>query len=189
MTRKEFLARMRGFPQPERGIVEERLSTNYRRDEYAFLTPHEAEVLGAMLDRLLPQDFEEKIDLVGFMDWAIPKPLGYGHRVEGTPDSARLFRDGLAGVEETVDGIYPGRHFTELADEEKDEVLRAVEQGASSAHFFQELMQKAVAGYCAHPRVWMRIGFYGPAYPEGYVWVSRREVEARYAENPGHLYF
>jgi hypothetical protein len=34
----------------------------------------------------------------------------------------------------------------------------------------------------------MRIGFYGPAYPEGYVWVSPSEVKQRHAKKPGHTY-
>jgi hypothetical protein len=77
-------------------------------------------------------------------------------------------------------------------------VLRAVQEGKAeggvwrdipSALFFRKLMQKAVAGYCAHPKVWMRIGFYGPAYPEGYVWVSAAEVQSRHERKPGYLHF
>lgn len=199
ITWEDFEKRMEGFDPVERRVVEERLRTNFSREAYEFLTEDEAVLFGAMLDRLIPQDpNDEKIDLVGFMDWAIPRPLGFGDRQEGLPDELTLFRDGFKATDQTSAAMFAGRKFVELGDGDKDQVLRAVQEGKAqgevweripSAVFFKTLMSKAVAGYCAHPRTWMRIGFYGPAYPEGYVWVSRREVEARHAKKPGHLTF
>ncbi len=196
---EEFLKRMEGFDEEVYRILDERIRTNYKRAGYEFLTDEEAELLNAMLDRLIPQEgIDPKIDLVSFLDWAIPKPLGYGHRYEGMPDERAIFRQGMKGVDETSRAMFEGRAFRELTDDQKDEVLRAVQEGRAegdawkgipSTLFFTNLMNKALCGYCAHPRVWVRIGFYGPAYPEGYVWVSRLEVKGRHEKKPGYLSF
>jgi hypothetical protein len=47
------------------------------------------------------------------------------------------------------------------------------------------LLDKALAGYLAHPDTWARIGFNGPAYPEGYAWIGTAEVVARHDGKPG----
>ena len=198
LPREEFMERLSGFDEVERRVVEERLRTNYRRERMEFLTEDEAGLLGAMLDRLIPQEGSEKVDLVSFMDWAIPNPLGYGDRQEGMPDGATLIREGLKGVDQAAGSAFAGRLFLDLSDAEKDQVLMSIQQGSAEGEmwksipckeFFRRLMQKAVAGYCAHPNTWMRIGFYGPAYPEGYVWVSGHEVRARHGKKAGHLRF
>ncbi len=196
---QEFQKRIDRLAWTERRVVEERLRTNYRRERYQFVTEGEAALLQAVLDRIIPQDEgEDKIDLVGFLDWAIPLPLGYGDRPERVPDDPTIFREGLRGVAQTARGMFAGRSFQQLSDGDKDRVLRAVQEGRAEGGvwqripgpvFFRKLMVKALNGYCAHPKVWARIGFYGPAYPEGYVWISRHEVEARRARKPGYIDF
>ncbi|MHB1001403.1 MAG: gluconate 2-dehydrogenase subunit 3 family protein [Armatimonadota bacterium] len=199
LTWDEFLKRMEGFDDKERRVIEKRLETNYRREPLEFLTASEADLLGLILDRLILQDDnEDKIDLVGFMDWAIPNPLGFGDRQENLPGEPTLFREGFKGIDETSQYMFAGRKFADLTETEKDRVISAIQEGKpegdtwnniSSTIFFKKLMQKAIAGYCAHPKTWVRIGFYGPAYPEGYIWISRREVKARHDKKPGYLTF
>lgn len=195
----QFRKRMERLGEPERAVVEERLRTNYRRERYEFFTDDEAAIMGAILDRVIPQDEGEgRIALVAFMDWAIPIPLGYGDRNEALPDEPTVFRKCLAGVDEVARSLFSGRRFIELGDGGKDQVLRTIQEDRSDGDpwrtipgsvFFRKLMMKAVAGYCAHPRTWARIGFYGPAYPEGYIWVSQDETEERHEKKPGHLTF
>lgn len=197
LSRDEFRKLMEGFAEIEHRIVDDRLRTNYRRHGYEFLTEDEAALLDAMLNRLIPQDPRtEKIDLVSFMDWAIPRPLGYGSRREGLPDESSMFREGLKGTDETASAMFSGKKFIELSDVEKDQVLQRIQEGNAegcvwqsipSDQFFQSLMRKAVAGYCAHPWTWMRIGFYGPAYPEGYVWITEVETRRRHEKGPGYF--
>lgn len=198
MPPEEFRKRMEGFDQQAIDVIEERLRTNFSREHYDVLSVDETATLEAMLDRLIPQENgRDKIDLVGFMDWAIPKPLGIGSREEGMPDEETLYHEGLRGVDETASAMH-GKRFVQLSEKQKDDVLRAIQEGTTegdvwkripSDAFFRQLMSKAIMPYCAHPRTWMRIGFYGPAYPEGYVWVSPHEVKMRHEDKPGHTYF
>jgi hypothetical protein len=59
------------------------------------------------------------------------------------------------------------------------------ELGMPAKDFIDRLLDKALAGYLAHPDTWTRIGFTGPAYPEGYAWIGPAEVIARHARKPG----
>jgi hypothetical protein len=43
------------------------------------------------------------------------------------------------------------------------------------------LLLKALFGYTAHPDSWERMGFYGPAYPDGYIGFSRDIIRTRRA--------
>jgi hypothetical protein len=45
--------------------------------------------------------------------------------------------------------------------------------------FVDRVLDKALTGYLAHPEIWDRIGFTGPAYPEGYAWIGPAEAVAR----------
>jgi hypothetical protein len=59
------------------------------------------------------------------------------------------------------------------------------ELGLPAKHFIDRLLDKALAGYMAHPDTWTRIGFTGPAYPEGYAWIGLDEALARHRRRPG----
>ncbi len=191
-TPEEFRQLMEPWDETERKIVEERLRTNFSREELEQFSPDEAATMAAALERLIPQD--EGIDLVGFMDWATGKPLGRGDRRPGLPAEAELFHQGLRGLDQTSQARYHGHRFTTLPVEERDEVLRAVQEGRAegdiwqaipSDYFFQRFYGKALHGYFAHPKAWMRIGFMGAAYPEGYTWLGRAEVKARHERQIG----
>jgi hypothetical protein len=59
------------------------------------------------------------------------------------------------------------------------------ELGLPAKEFVDRLLDKALAGYLAHPDTWIRIGFTGPAYPEGYAWIGPAEALARHERKPG----
>jgi hypothetical protein len=59
------------------------------------------------------------------------------------------------------------------------------ELGVPAKDFIDRLLDKALAGYLAHPDTWARIGFTGPAYPEGYAWIGPAEAIARHRRAPG----
>jgi hypothetical protein len=59
------------------------------------------------------------------------------------------------------------------------------ELGLPAKVFIDRLLDKALMGYLAHPETWDRIGFNGPAYPEGYAWIGPSSVVARHRQDPG----
>ncbi|HPL62481.1 MAG TPA: gluconate 2-dehydrogenase subunit 3 family protein [Syntrophales bacterium] len=193
LTREDLQGYMENWDAPTRRIIEERMEAGFTRERLELFTPDEAALLKSVLDRLIPQDEGERVDLVGFLDWAVGKPLGRGDRREGMPPEEDLFRKGLSGIEGSAQAAF-GKRFAELGGDEQDRLLTAVQEGSApgpvwdeipSSCFFSVLLTKALTGYCAHPLVWLRMGFPGPSYPEGYVWITGMEIQQRRRRFPG----
>lgn len=193
LSRKELEGFMRNWDDRARTLLVRRIEDRFRRTLLQHFSHDEGVLLKAALDRLIPQPAEEYLDLVGFIDWAVDKPLGRGDRQEGLPPEEVLFHAGLRGLQETAHAMF-GADFTALGGEQQDAVLAALQEGSAKGgvwreipaqQFFIKLLTKALTGYCAHPFSWLRMGFPGPSYPEGYVWIDEAGVSARRRHVPG----
>jgi hypothetical protein len=169
--------------EKERAVIEERRRSGYRSDRRRRfgeeLEPH----LRALVGRLLP-GVDAEIDLSAFVDDHADDPLGRGDRAPGVPPLPELFRRGLEALAE--------RRFAELSEREQDALIAAMRRGEADEElglparaFVDRLLVTALAGYLAHPATWERIGFNGPAYPEGYAWISRGAASRRHEGFPG----
>jgi hypothetical protein len=168
-------------------IVQERMRTNYSRDPLQHFSPEEATTMSAFLARLIPES--EGVDLVGWMDRAVGEPLGRGDWRPDMPSEEELYHAGLRLLDEFA-RARDGQTFAALTNVRQDEFITALQagnppHGEVGRYFFHRFYEKALHGYFAHPRVWMRIGFYGPSYPEGYLWLDRNGVRRRHARAPG----
>jgi hypothetical protein len=190
-NQQEFGQLLRNWAPEELAIYRERMKSNFTRQRLEHFSEAEAALMRAVLERLIPQD--EGVDLVGFIDRYVSEPLGRGDRQPGMPETLELFKLGLQGIEQSSQE-QRGSSFRELDADAQDTVLRAVSNGSApgavfkqipSDYFFQRFYSKALHGYFAHPRVWMRIGFPGAAYPEGYVWVNKGETRMRHERRIG----
>jgi len=166
----------------ERQIVEERRRSGYRVDRLerfgGELEPH----LRALLERLLPG--VEGVDLAGFVDTHAEHTLGQGDRAPGVPPAPELLRRGLAAL--------ATRGFAHAPESEQEALIARMRRGDADAalglpakDFVDRLLALALAGYLSHPDTWERIGFTGPAYPEGYAWISPPAVARRHGGFPG----
>lgn len=166
----------------EREIVARRRHDGYEAAADGPLAAFEA-VLRSLLDQLLP-GVPGAIDLAAFVDANTGQPLGRGDRPDGAPAEPDLFRAGLAALGE--------RNFTALGPDEQRSLITRMRRGDADEElglraklFVDRLLAKALTGYLAHPDTWERIGFNGPAYPEGYAWIGLDEVRARHDRKPG----
>lgn len=164
--------------EKERAVIEERRRGGYRQESLSRfggeLEPH----LRALVARLLP-GVDAGIDLVSFVDGHADHPIGRGDRAPGVPAIPELLRGGLEGLAELG--------FAERSEGEQDALIGRMRRGDADAElglpakvFIDRLLVLALAGYLAHPDTWERIGFNGPAYPEGYAWISRGAVSRRH---------
>ncbi len=155
----------------EQAVIQERRRSGYRREALErYGGPLEAE-LRALVARLLP-GIPESIDLAAFVDAHAEDPIGRGDRSPGLPPGGELFRLGLRALADFG--------FVRLPADEQDRLIARMRRGQAdeefglpAKEFVDRLLVKALAGYLAHPDTWERIGFNGPAYPEGYAWISR----------------
>ena len=163
----------------ERAIVEERRHSGYRVDRLARLGGELEPQLRVLIARLVP-GVGAAFDLAGFVDTHLEHTLGRGDRAPGVPAQAELVRAGLK--------VLSDRGFAELSEAEQSALIRRMRRGEADTElglpakdFIDRLLALVLAGYLAHPSTWDRIGFNGPAYPEGYAWISSGSVAQRHA--------
>jgi hypothetical protein len=163
-------------------VIEERRRSGYRRDAIEHFAEFESE-LRALIASLLP-GVPEAIDLAGFVDAHADDPIGRGDRAPGLPPIPDLFRMGLTALRDFG--------FAQVPAEEQDRLIGRMRRGQAdeelglpAKEFVDRLLVKALAGYLAHPDTWERIGFNGPAYPNGYAWINPTAVARRHQGFPG----
>jgi hypothetical protein len=161
----------------ERAVIAERRQTGYRRERLDRFREFEP-TLRALLARLLPGT-PDTIDLVGFIDSHADDTLGRGDRKASLPPVPDLLREGLSTL--------AARSFAALDVSAQDALIGRMRHGEAdeelaleAKEFIDRLLVLACAGYLAHPDAWERIGFNGPAYPEGYAWISKGATARRH---------
>ena len=162
----------------ERALVEERRRTGYRVERLTRLGGELEPHARALVGRLVPGAGSD-VDLIAFVDTHLAHTLGRGDRAPGTPPTPELLQAGLRTL--------AAMGFARLPDAEQDSLISRMrhgqadaELGVPSKEFVDRLLALALAGYLAHPSTWERIGFNGPAYPDGYAWISRGAVARRH---------
>lgn len=162
-------------------MIDERSASGYAAPLEG-LAAHEP-LLRALLDRLLP-GVAGNIDLAAFVDAHTGKPMGRGDRHDGLPAEPNLFAVGLEALATAG--------FTAMNEDDQRTLIGRIrrgdadeELGMPAKDFVDRLLDKALAGYLAHPDTWIRIGFSGPAYPDGYAWIGPAEAVARHDKKPG----
>jgi hypothetical protein len=167
----------------ERALIEERRRNGYRRDVLEHYGGALEAELRALVARLLP-GVSESIDLAAFVDAHADDPIGRGDRSPGVPPIPELFRLGLKALADYG--------FAGMPADEQDRLIGRMRRGQAddefglpAKEFVDRLLVKALAGYLAHPDTWERIGFNGPAYPNGYAWITPTAVARRHEGFPG----
>ena len=140
--------------------------------------------LRALLDVLLP-GVSSNIDLAAFVDANADNALGRGDRRPGVAKTPQLFIDGLAALTGAAFASLPKKMQYELVTALRDGRRIAGLDRSTGKEFIDRLLEKALAGYLSHPDTWQRIGFGGPAYPDGYAWIGLNEASARRAGAAG----
>lgn len=146
-----------------------------------FFGEDEARLLGAVVDRIMPQDDRapgDRIPIVPWIDHSLYNNITNGYRYEDMPPQDEAWRLGLRGIDETA-RIRHGKGFQDLEPSEQDEVLVAVATSKAEGEVWQKMPSKrfwdahltgqVCEHYYSHPTAWNEIGFGGPAYPRGYV--------------------
>ena len=139
----------------------------------------------AVARRLLPGDVPARA-LAAFLDWSYDRQLGRGDEQHGVMPTPELIPAGLDVLDELG--------FGSLDDAGQDELLRKAEQGElkgppgfDSAAWFQRVRGKLVLGYGTDPRGMVQMGYPGPSYKPGHIWLDRGEVQARAKRKRGYL--
>lgn len=173
------MAQKTSWDQATQHLVSERVAKVPR---IRFLSPQEAALLEAVIDRLIPQDDrseERTIPILPWIDERLYKNSLNGFRYEEMPSDREAYRLGIKAIDEMAQVRF-GQSFVELTVLRQEQILKSLHDGKPDpAHeawkrmpvhrFWALLMEDCVTAYYSHPWAWDEIGFGGPAYPRGYM--------------------
>jgi gluconate 2-dehydrogenase gamma chain len=166
-------------------------------DGWKYFTSQEAATVEAFVDRLIPADSlspgGKDCGCAVFIDRQLAGPYGRfeGYYMKGPfqqgtkqqgPQSdvtpAQHYRKALAALDKACRDQYGGKSFADLADDQKDQVIKGLEDGSlkldgtDSAEFFKLILKDTQNGFLADPiyggnkdtASWKMIGFPGAHY-------------------------
>ena len=170
----------------------------YGTEQLSYFTPAERSAVDAITARLIPSDETgpgaREADVVTFIDrqlagfygqgqrWYMQGPFPgepidtQGYQTRHTP--AELWREGVAALDAHCRETHDDRVFAELAEDEQDAVLAALEEGeielddVPAATFFSFAREMTLEGFFCDPVYggnrdmvgWRHVGFPGARY-------------------------
>lgn len=146
----------------------------------------------AVTQRLVPGAVPAKA-LAVFLDDAFDKQLGRADDKDGLMPRGELIPAGFEALDDEARKRH-GKAFAELGGEEQDQLLGEAERGNlqgpakfDSATWFMRMRGILLLGYGSDPRGMVEMGFPGPSYKPGHIWLDQQEVQARVDRKPGYL--
>lgn len=146
----------------------------------------------AVAGRLLPGAVPARA-LAVFLDGRFDQQLCRGDDPAGAMPRAELLPAGFAALDAAAQARH-GAAFAALDDERADALLAAAERdevpgppGFRSALWFGRVRDLLLLAFGSDPRGMVQMGFPGPSYRPGHVWLDLQETEAREQRKPGYL--
>lgn len=173
------MAQKKNWEKATRDVVTDRLENS---PPIRFFSEDEAALLGAVIDRVLPQDDraeERTIPILPILDERLYKNALNGFRYEDMPADQEAYRLAIKAIDEMALARFQ-QSFLGLTVHRQELILKSLHDGnpdpenvvwqTMPAHrFWAMLMEDCVTAYYSHPWAWDEIGFGGPAYPRGYM--------------------
>jgi len=146
----------------------------------------------AFAERILPGAVPAKA-LAVLLDETFDKQSGRSDDKYGLLPRAELVPAGFQVLDDSARSRH-GQPFAALSGEQKDGLISAAEkgelsgpQGFDSKTWFRRVRESLVSAFGADPRGMVQMGFPGPSYKPGHVWLQRGEIDARVKRKRGYL--
>lgn len=173
------LGQQKKWDKTTRNVVVKRVQSS---TEIRFFQPAEAELLSAIIDRLIPQDDragDRTIPILPVIDERLYKNELNGFRYEDMPPDRDAYHLGLKAIHDMAEVRFH-QPFAELAIYRQELLLKSLHDGKPDPdhpiwkqmpvhRFWALLMEDCITAYYSHPWAWDEIGFGGPAYPRAYI--------------------
>lgn len=173
------MAQKKTWDEATRNVVTDRVE---KTPSIRFFSAQEAAILGAVIDRVLPQDDraeERTIPILPVIDERLFKNSLGGFRYEDMPSDQEAYRLATRAIEEMAKERFQ-QSFAALTVHQQELILKSLHDGKPDPshvawqkmpvhRFWAMLMEDCVTAYYSHPWAWDEIGFGGPAYPRGYM--------------------
>jgi hypothetical protein len=143
----------------------------------------------AFIERLLPGSAVPASVIAGFIDENFDQPMGRADERANVMPRAQLLPAGFACLDEAAGG-----DFAALPAAEQDAVIGRAETGKltgpagfDASIWFKRTRDLALLGFGSDPRGMVQMGYPGPSYKPGHVWLGKGEIEARTKRRIGYL--
>jgi len=186
----DVLAQRNHWDEVTQGVVLRRLGPPA---PLRFFTEPEGATARALLDRLLGQDDEPRVDVLADIDSRLALEVTDGWHYADLPHDGQAWRDTLGFLDDDAQQRF-GQGFAVLAREQQAACVQHVQDtighswhGLPAKQVWSLWTRYACAAFYAHPWAWNEIGFGGPAYPRGYknIGLDKREPYEK-AERDAH---
>lgn len=148
----------------------------------------EAGTVVAFVELLLPAARVPSSVLAAFLDGSFDRQMGRGDEREGALPRSELLPMGFRVLDSAAGGP-----FGELPQEEQRALMRKAEKGElagppgfDSALWFKRARDLVLLGFGSDPRGMVQMGFPGPSYETGYLWLGYGGPDGRNRRRPGH---
>jgi hypothetical protein len=173
------MAQKKHWEKATHDVVSDRLE---KTPPIRFFSEDEAVLLGAVIDRVMPQDDraeERTIAILPVLDERLHKNSLNGFRYEEMPPDQEAYRLAIKAIEEMALARFQ-QSFVDLTVHRQELILKSLHDGKPDPEnaawnkmpvhrFWAMLIEDCVTAYYSHPWAWDEIGFGGPAYPRGYI--------------------
>jgi len=147
--------------------------------------------LVAVVEQIFPRAAVPATVIAEFIDTNFDKQMGRGDERHGTLPRVELLPAGLVALDSEA-----GAPFHSIGPERQRSLLATAEagklkgrEGFDSALWFARLRELAILGYASDPRGMQEMGFPGPSYRPGYLWLGYAGPDARAKQRPGYRSF
>lgn len=151
-----------------------------------------AATTAAVMARLLPGTVPPEA-LAVFVDEHFDRQLGRCNETSGLLPRDQLIPLGFTVLDDAARSGH-GHAFADLSGGQQDDLLAAAERGElagpdgfDSSMWFELVRNLALLGLGSDPRGMVVMGYPGPSYEPGHVWLDEGEVAARVARRRGYL--
>jgi hypothetical protein len=145
----------------------------------------------AVASSLMPGAVPAEV-LAAFVDEHFDAQLGRGDERIGVMPRGELIPAGFRVLDDEA-RRRRGSSFVDLPDTERDRLLADAEggslegpEGFDAAEWFRRVRDLLLLGYGSDPRGMVEMGFPGPSYAKGHVWLGEAEIARRAEHAPGH---
>jgi Gluconate 2-dehydrogenase subunit 3 len=144
----------------------------------------EPDTVVAVAARLVPGAVPARA-LAAFVDEVFDQQKGRGDEQLGLLPRSELMPAGFRALDDAAQTAHR-TGFAELGGIEQDDLLARAErgdiegpEGFDSATWFRRVRELLLLGYGSDPRGMVQMGFPGPSYTPGHLWLDVDEVAAR----------
>lgn len=172
--------------------LESTLRDRTQREHGSVTRVYDEATVVAFAQRIIPGDVPAKA-LAVELDRSFDKQGGRADDKAGLMPRAELVPAGFRVLDDAAVSLHE-IPFAELTPVQQDALISSAEKGEltgpegfDAATWFKRVRESLISAFGSDPRGMVQMGFPGPSYKPGHIWLQGGEIEARVKRKRGYL--